>query len=159
MSYPTEPKKLSVIERVIAVLNDIVEGDDYFYTPGDVQGKKTHWMKQLADLSYAAIFAGAEDAPVHHAGYNVEETFSIVVIGDIKNNDGELQKMIPRCLRDVRSALFADMAVGTAGTLGILCRGLQLGPWTSGVGQGPSENQGHFEQQFMFTISGDIKDL
>lgn len=159
MAYPTEPTKNTIFDRVVDVLGDIAEGDNYFYTPGAVQGKATHWKERMADYSVAAIFAGTEEAPRHFGGHRVEEIFTIVVEGAIRDASGETQKALARAIRDIRRAIFADMETGLAGSLGTLCQGCRLGPWVSSPGEGTMEGFGVFNQEFKFTASGDIEDL
>ncbi len=159
MSIPTDPKKVTIHARAVTVLEGIFQGDDYFYTPGNVQGKATLWKKRMADYELAVIFAGAEEAPTHHSGHRLEETFTLVIGGAIRDHDGETQKALARALRDIRKAVFADMDAGTTGSLGALAIRCQLGPWRSELGEGPLEGFGRFEQEFKFTVSGDIEDL
>jgi len=159
MTWPTEPKKLSIHSRVVEVLGRISDDGSFFYTPGQVQGKETHWKEKLSDYQLSAYFAGAEEAPIHYPGTVVRETFTIVVQGWIRSPDDELQNAISRALRDVRKALFDDMGEGSADCLGAFTLLLQLGPWQSSPGEGSMEGFGYFRQEFKFSISGDISSL
>jgi len=159
MSYPTEPKKVLIQARCIEVLEKLGGLGDYFYAPGQVQGKATNWKERQADVSYDVVFLGAEEAPIHRSGNMIEETFTIAVIGSFRVDDGDVQRAIGRGLQDVRRAVFADMEAGTADSLGTLALALRLGPWTNGIGADQAERSGRFQQDFQFRTSGKIEDL
>ncbi len=156
MPYPTEPKKVRIHDRIVAVLDEIVAGDVYFYTPANVQGKPT---MRLADYSLEVLFAGAEEPPVRQAGLVVQETFTVIVDGHIRDRDGETQKALARALRDVRTAILEDGLSSAAGSLQSLVISIQLGAWSSWRGEGTFEGLGNFSQEFKITVNGDIKDL
>lgn len=159
MGYPTEPKKVTIHDRLVAVLAEIVEGDDYFYTPDAVQGKATPWQEKLADYTLEVFFGGAEEPPMHFSGQVIEEVFTVVIEGAIRDRDGECQKALARALRDVRKAVLADMVAGTSGCLGAYALRTRLGAWDSAPGEGVFEGRGRFRQEFKITVSGDISSL
>lgn len=159
MSYPTEPKKVTIHDRFVEVLEGIAEGDEYFYTPGKVQGKATHWKEKLADYELEVVFAGAEDPPTHFAGLVIEEVFTVIVSGAIRDRDGECQKALARALRDIRKAVLADTVSGASGSLGTLVLRTRLGAWSAEPGTGVFEGFGRFEQEFKITAKGDIEEL
>jgi hypothetical protein len=154
MSYPTDPKSVLVRERVLALLRDIVAGDDFYFTPGYVWDNYKAWNEIDADYSLEVYF-GEGGEPTPYAGLQMEEPFILIVHGRIgKSEDppGDVRK----AMRDVRKAIMDDAA---GGTLASLAARVKLGASRTDGGQEASLGSGWFEQEFSITILGNIKDL
>lgn len=118
MTMPaTAPKRLQIIDRVIAVLKTIVNGADYFYTPYDVAKRFCHWTEPVG-YPYYMVFAGSGGKIENNTGV-YEEDWYITIKGYVKD-DLDTTTVMERCLRDIRKAINADMESGSAGSLAAL---------------------------------------
>lgn len=154
MSYPTDPKSVRVRERIIAVLRDIVEGDDYFYTPGVVYDNYKNWKEREAFPAYQVYF-GSGGEWKSYGGLSAEETFSVIVYGEFKERD-EAPRAVRCGLRDVRKAVMDDAA---ATSLDGTALRVTLGLAETDEGKGALVGSGWFTQEFLITIAGAIEDL
>ena len=157
MSYPIDPKSIQVRDRVVEVLGDIVEGDDFFKTPGAVCDNWKHW-KEVDTFPTYEVWFGPGEPLLNRAGLMAEETFTFIVHGRIRNDEdapGEVRK----CIRDVRKALMDDRVSGVSDSLGELCLMLKIGRTETDNGQESASGFGWFNQEFLCTVSGAIEDL
>jgi len=157
MSYPTDPKSVRVRDRVIAVLKDIVEGDDFFFTPGAVYENRTTW-KEVESYPAYIVWFGSGGEWKEYQGLQAAETFTLVVHGEFKDAD-DAPASVRKGIRDVRKALMDDMATGGEDSLAELVDHLTLGATSTDNGTGTMIGVGYFDQEFLVTISGKIEDL
>ena len=151
MSYPTDPLSVQVRARVLEVLGDIVEGDDYFATPGVVYDNYKNWKEREAFPAYEVIF-GSGGAWEEQIGDHASETFTLVVHGSIADNE-DPPSAIRKLIRDVRKAILNDT------TLGTLASRITLGETRTDNGAGALTGGGWFDQDFAVTIHGQIEEL
>jgi hypothetical protein len=158
MAWPTETKRVSVVDRVVTVLKAIREGATYFYSPAAVSKRYTHWKEvvKAPDYSVSLDSGGKMEAGLN--GWWTEE-FYINVKGVVVD-DTDAVSVIARCLRDVRLAIETDMASTATGSLGSLCSALFFddGAETDN-GYLSLEGKGQFEQRIRIVISGTIGTL
>jgi len=157
MSYPTDPKSITVRARIIDVLRDIVSGDDFFFTPGVIYDNFKNWKEREAYPAYS-VFFGPGGEWKEYLGLQAAETFTLIVHGDFKD-DEDAPATVRKGIRDVRKALMDDMAQGGDGSLGTLCDRVTLGATSTDNGTGAMIGVGWFDQEFQITISGQIEDL
>jgi hypothetical protein len=152
MSYPTDPKSITVRDQIVSVLRDIVAGEDFFFTPAVFDNWK-HWKEIESFPSYEVYFGDGQEL-VPNQGLQYEETFTLIVHGRVKTDDpsGDIRK----CLRDVRKAIMTDAASGTLGTLTLL---VKPGASRTDHGQEAGIGSGWFEQDFQVTINGNLENL
>ena len=157
MSYPADTKSILVRARVIAVLREIVAGDDFFITPGVVYDNFKNWKEREAYPAYLVVF-GSGGEWKEYGGLQAAETFALIVHGDFKDCE-DAPADVRKGIRDVRKALMDDMATGGEGSLAELVDHLTLGATTTDNGEGAMLGTGWFDQEFQITISGKIEDL
>lgn len=153
MSYPTDTKSILVRERVLAVLHGIIAGADFFFTPGVVYDNYKNWIEREAFPSYEVYF-GAGGNWTMYAGLMGEETFTLAVRGQVKDDDPA--SAVRKALRDIRKAIMDDAA---ATSLDGNALKVSIGSTTTDDGQESSLGSAWFIQEFAITISGEIEDL
>lgn len=158
MSLPADPKRLTVINRVFAVLKAIREGDSYFHAAASVEKRYTHFKEVTKGPAYSVhLDSGGKFTAGSNGWWSLE--FFINVKGVIVN-ETDPTSMICRAIRDVRYALDQDMASSTAGSFGALCDGLFFDEEAdSDNGYLSLEGKGQFEQRIRIVISGTIGTL
>lgn len=157
MSAPAIPKRLQVIDRIVEVLKGIETGSVYFYTPGSVNKRFTHWAECKAFPTYSVSAAsGGEVALSGAAGDDSEytEDFFVSVKGIIKDSEDTTTK-IELCLSDVRKAIDADSRSGAVGSLGVLAVETRIeASAETDDGYLAVEGYGFFDQRVRVSIAG-----
>lgn len=150
---PTKPLRLQVIDRIIAVLQAIAQGDDYWTTTGQVTRR---WIPPNQAIAFPVygVHAGEGQAPEEDAGEYREE-FAVVVEGVIKSAADTVTEM-EHALADVRKAVDKDARDGaTAGALGTLTVFARVGRSWTDEGENVASGLGYFWQEFLVQIAGD----
>ena len=159
MPAPTDPKRLQVINRVVAVLQAITAGASYFYTPYAVVKRFFHWKEVtgfpvymvFSDSGGSIVLAGAPDL--------YDEDFYINIKGYVQDNNDTVT-VLERAIRDVQYAINQDSKSGVAGTLGTLAieTRMEESPETDN-GYLSLEGFGFFDMRIRVKISGDYGEI
>lgn len=120
MMPPANPLRLQVIDRIVAVLKAIVAGDNYFYTPYEVN-KRLVLPEEAKGFPSYSVHADSGGV-IECSGAGADEytaDFFINVKGVVKDMAAPGDVLI-KCHRDVCKAIDTDSISGTAGSLGAL---------------------------------------
>ncbi|MEN6560865.1 MAG: hypothetical protein ABFD52_08840 [Acidobacteriota bacterium] len=150
---PVKPLRLQVIDRIIVVLQAIVEGDSFWKTTGQVARR---WIAPNEAIAFPVYGVHASDgqAPEEDAGEYREE-FAVVVEGVVKSATDTVTEM-EHALADVRRAVDTDSRDGaTAGALGTLTVYVRVGRSWTDEGENVASGLGYFWQEFLVQIAGD----
>jgi len=155
---PTAGFRLQVINRIVAVLQAIVAGDNYFYTPYAVV-KKFLLESELKGYPTYMVFAST-GGNIEIASTNLyDETFMVSVKGWVSDPSDTVTK-VENAVRDIRRAINEDSKLGTAGSLGALTVEVRIKePPDTDDGYWSIANLGFFDQRIEVTISGDYGEL
>jgi len=99
---------LQIIDRIVEVLRSIQEGDDYFYSPREVDKGFIAEPKGYPAYMVTSESGGTVEM---YSDSNFRETFYVAVRG-IVADQGDVVTPLEHCIRDVRKAIDADMASG-----------------------------------------------
>lgn len=157
---PTDPKRLQVLDRMIAVLKAVTAGANFFFTPAEVvKGSILLGVEAKAYPTYMVhAGTGGEDID-HFVDQQYQEIFYPEVEG-IVFDVNDIVTMIEKCVRDVRKAIDDDAASGAVGSLGQISLTKIKGP--PDIELGAMANQatsvvggfGWFSQKFQVNIEG-----
>lgn len=113
------PLRLQIIDRMVAVLQAITAGADYWYKPAAVV-KRLMAVEECADFPTYMVFP-VSGGTIEHTGSpdQYDEDMEVLIKGYVKDEADPVTKL-ERCLRDVRRAINEDSKSGTAGALGTL---------------------------------------
>lgn len=118
MTVPITPPRLAAIDRIETVLKAIVEGADYWHTPGAVLRKFIFPEAATAFPTY--MISTASEGTIGQTGPNeYTEEFHISIkcyVRDFENTT----KWLEECIADIRKAVDRDSRSGAVGTLGQL---------------------------------------
>lgn len=120
MAYPTTPKRLQVLDRVVAVLKAIHEGTDYFYSAYEVTKRARHFNECGGFPTYM-VFMNGEAEPEQHLDSENVVKMTLSVSGWVDLELGEPQSKLLKCIRDVEKAIDTDAKSTASGSLGVLC--------------------------------------
>lgn len=155
---PTDPKRLQIRDRIIDVLEAIVEGADYFFTPVKV------FMVDVLEVQCPgypcySVHPDSGGSMAEEGDSNFAETFFLNVKGLVKDLEDPGAAVL-KASRDVRKAIDADFASGAAGSLGTLVKGLRFTePPVTDNGFFSAQGLGFFEQRVEITACGSYADL
>lgn len=149
---PVKPLRLQVIDRIIVVLQAIVEGDSFWKTTGQVARR---WIAPTEAIAFPVYGVHSSDgqAPEEDAG-EYREGFAVVVEGVVKSATDTVTEM-EHALADVRRAVDADSRSGDPGTLGAMTVYVRVGRSWTDEGENVANGLGHFWQEFLVQIAGD----
>ncbi len=155
----TDPLRLQIINRIVAVLQAITAGATYWYTPGAVNKRFTHWSECKSFPTYSVSTASGGKVELSGAaGDDSEytEDFYVSIKGVVKDSVDTVTRL-ERALADVRKAIDADSRSGAAGTLGALGveTRIEESPETDD-GYLSLEGFGFFDQKVRVSIAGNI---
>jgi len=105
-----DPIRLQVIDRIVTVLRDIQEGDNYFHSPRQVE--KGFVAEPQGYPIYMVRSESGGDIEMH-GDAQFAETFYVSINGRMQEI-GDVVSPMERCLRDVRKAIDADFRAGGA---------------------------------------------
>lgn len=162
MSYPTDPKTLQVLDRVLLVLREIVRGDDYFVTPGDVIKGFAHYSTLTRFPAYMVAFEGASERPVPIGDNLYHETIAVSIKGWVDPELGECVTRLLKCVRDVQRAVNEDTRPGAGPlSLGVLCCQCDVDTVETDNGFLAVEQRGfgYFDQRVVAVVEGDWGEL
>jgi hypothetical protein len=160
MSWPTDPKTLQVIDRVVVVLGAIIGGGpDYFYTAGEVvKGFKFHKTATKFPC-YMVAAEGEPEKPRPIGDNHYLATLAVSVKAWVDLEAGEPVSKLMRCLRDVQRAINEDTKSGAgAGSLGVICTGgctIDTAELDSGFLAIEGRGYGYFDLRVLATVEGD----
>lgn len=159
MPSPADPKRLQVIDRIVAVLAAIIAGADYFYTPYSAHKGFVHWSATQGFPFYMVMPITGGKVELSGAPDLYDEDFIISIKGCVQDNTDSVTKM-ERAIRDVRKAINDDSKLGTAGSLGNLCVEVAIEE-TAHPDDGylSLEGYGFFDQKIRVKIAGDFGEL
>ena len=157
MTAPAVPLRLQIVDRIVDVLQGIVTGDTYFYTPGDVAKRFIHWSECKSFPTYMVFTASGGTVELSGAAGDASEyteDFFVSVKGIVKDSTDTVTKL-ERCIADIRKAIDADSRSGAAGTLGVLAVQTRIedSPETDD-GYLSLEGFGFFDQKVRISIAG-----
>jgi len=149
---PTKPLRLQVVDRFIAVLLTITEGESYWKTSGQIVRR---WIGPEESVKYPAygVYPGDGEPPEEDSG-EYRETFSVIVTGIVKSNTDTVTEM-EHALADIRRAIDADSRAGAAGALGALAVFVRVGSTWTDKGGNVEFGLGVFHQEFLVQVAGD----
>jgi len=156
----TDPLRLQVADRFETVLNAIVAGDDYFYTPHKVA--KIPLSYELAKYgNLYEVFTGEDVGSIEITGReNYDETFYVSVVGTVFDR-ADLVTKVEKAIRDIRRAIDVDAKSPAAGSLGasmtVQVR-IDESPAISYFSE-DKDSFAQFDQKFRVQITGDFGDL
>jgi hypothetical protein len=160
MPTPATPLRLQVIERICTVLQAIIAGANYWYTPDSgAVIKRMMVLEQVVHFPTYMVFSGAAEGKIELSGAagddsEYTEDFVVTIKGIVKDS---LDTVTPleRCLADVRKAVDADSRSKIAGTLGALCVQCRIedSAWTDD-GEFSIWGFGAFSQKVLISIAG-----
>jgi hypothetical protein len=158
MSWPTDPKKAQVLERIITVLKSIATGSTYFYTPASVEKRYTHFKEVTEGPAYS-VHLDTGGRLTDGLGEWKTEEFYVNVKGTVLDEQ-DAATAIARSLRDIRYAINQDMKSSATGSLASICSHLFIedGAETDN-GYLSLEGKGYFEQRIRIIVSGTIDQL
>lgn len=158
---PTNPLTQQIIERIIAVLEAITMGDDFFYTPAAVAKRFVHWREASfsPDKPYYMVFRDS-GGTIEYIGHELYcEDWNINVKGYVQDNSDTVTKL-ERAIRDIRKAINDDSKSETAGSLGALAAAVTIEePPDSDNGYLSLEGIGFFDQRIRIRTDGDFGEL
>jgi hypothetical protein len=154
---PDDPKRLQVIDRIVEVLKNIVQGDDYFYTPYLVTKQFVHWAGLQGFPTYLVYTGESAEPEIHGTPDMYDETFFVEIEGAIQDQVDTVTIM-ERALRDVRKAINEDSKSGAAGSLGVIAIETMISDLSDVVFQTESP-YAFFKQRVRVRISGDFGEL
>jgi len=156
---PAVPLRLQVINRIGAVLQAIVAGADYWYTPdpGAVVKRFVLWTEAVHFPTYMVFTgSGGKVELSGAAGDDSEytEDFYVSVKGIVKDSMDTVTRL-EKCIADIRKAIDADSRSGAAGSLGALAVEVRIeeSPETDD-GYLSLEGFGFFDQKVRVSIAG-----
>ena len=156
---PAIPLRLQVINRIVAVLQAIVAGADYWYTPdpGAVVKRFVLWTEAVHFPTYMVFTgSGGKIELSGAAGDDSEytEDFYVSVKGIVKDSVDTITRL-ENCIADIRKAIDADSRSGAAGSLGALAVEVRIeeSPETDD-GYLSLEGFGFFDQKVRVSIAG-----
>ncbi|MBE3131369.1 MAG: hypothetical protein IMZ54_11740 [Acidobacteria bacterium] len=163
MSWPTDPKSLQVIDRIVEVLNDIVGGGPaYFHTPGGAIKGFVHYSTVTKFPYYMVAFEGASERPVPMGDNQYHQTLAVSIKGWVDLEKGESVSKLLRCIRDVQKAVNEDTKSGAgADSLGVLACQCDIDTTEADSGFLAIEGRGfgYFDQRVVVVIEGDWGEL
>lgn len=156
---PANPRRLQVLDRIVAVLQTITAGDDYFFTPGEVVRRFVHWSEAKVFPTYMVFAASGGKVELSGAPDLYDEDVMVSVKGIVRHPEDTVS-LIEKALRDVRRAINEDAKSGAAGSLGVLAveTRIEEGPETDD-GYLSIEGFGFFDQRIRVRIAGDYGEL
>jgi hypothetical protein len=160
MAYPTTPKRLQVIDRVVALLQAIHEGTDYFYTAYEVVKRAKHFNECGGFPTYM-VFMGGESEPEQHLDSENVVKMTLSVSGWVNLELGEPQSKLLKAIRDVQKAIDTDAKSTTAGSLGVLCANglVDIGKVETDNGGFSAEGFAAFTQDITVSLIGQWGEL
>jgi hypothetical protein len=159
MSWPTDPKRLQVVDRIVEVLKNVGAGASYFYTARDVTKRLVHW-REVTEFPTYSVFIDSGGTLKDGLGRWKSSEFHVNVKGIVDDEgEGSVAKVI-RCIRDVRYAIETDMRSTATGSLGNLCAALFIEEEAeTDNGYLSIEGRGFFDQRIKVVIAGTIDTL
>lgn len=155
---PAASLRLQVINRIVAVLQAIVAGGNYFYTPGAVT-KKYLTESELKAFPTYMVFASTGGSIEIVSTNLYDETFIVSIKGWIQDQADTVTK-VENAVRDIRRAINEDSKSGVAGSLSTLAVEVRIEePPDTDDGYWSVANLGWFDQRIRVTISGDFGEL
>ena len=156
MTTPAVPKRLQVIDRLVAVLTAITAGADYFYKPAEVL-KRLVAIDECSGFPVYMVFP-VSGGPIDFSGApdEYDEDMEILIKGYAKDTLDPVTE-VERCLRDVRRAINEDSKSGVAGTLGVLAveTRIEASPET----EFSIDGFGGFDQRIRVKITGTFGEI
>jgi hypothetical protein len=160
MAYPTTPKRLQVIDRVVALLQAIHEGTDYFYTADKVT-KRAMNANECTGFPTYMVFMSGETEPEQHLDSEVVVKMTLTVDGWVDLEMGEPQSKLCKAIRDVQKAIDTDAKSTTAGSLGVLCANglVDVGAVSTDNGEYSLKGFAAFSQTITVSLMGEWGEL
>jgi hypothetical protein len=159
MGAPTNPLRLQVIDRVVAVLAAIVAGSNYFFTPFEVVKRFKHWNECHGFPTYMVFTDSGGAVELSGVPDLYTENFYVNVKGYVQDNSDTVTKL-EQAIRDIRKAIDVDSKSAAAGSLGALADEVRIekSPDTDN-GYLSLEGFGFFDQQIRVMIEGTYGEL
>jgi len=149
MAPSTNPIRLRVADRFIAVLAAITAGATYWYTPHEVKRDVIPYENAKHGPVYSVFTEGAGPIQIE-SNNNIDETFYIAVDGIVFDRSDPVA-VVEKALMDVRLSIDTDSINPAANTLGTLCYLVRMD-------ESPDmdywENYAAFRQRFRIQIQG-----
>ncbi len=158
---PTNPLTQQIIERVIAVLEAITTGDNFFYTPYAVIKRYVHWReaKFTATQPLYMVFRDSGGVITYIGENNYEADYFINIKGYVQDPEDTVTKL-ERAIRDICKAINDDSKGEDAGSLGALSAAVTIEePPETDNGYLSLEGFGFFDQRIRIRIDGELGEL
>lgn len=154
---PSSPLRLQVIDRVVDVLRGIQEGDDYFFSPRQVE---KGFIAEPSGYPVYEVTSESGGEIEMHTDSQYAESFYIAIRGTV-HAQGDITTPLERCLRDIRKAVEDDFASGAAaGSLVFLATSIMLDtPPEIEYGFEGQGVYGYFTQRVRVTVSGTFGEI
>ncbi len=163
MSWPSaDPKRLQLIDRVIAVLRTIDAGTDhYFYTPHEVTKRMIHYREATGYPTYMVHTDSATETPQTLSDHGYDEVVAISVKGIVDAEDGDAVTKLERCVRDIRYALDQDSRGTDSDSIGAVSADghIVFDSLETDNGYLGLEGFGYFDQRILVRMTGDWGEL
>ena len=161
MTLPATPLRLQIIDRVVAVLEAMVQGPSFFYRPNAVVKRLKNFNECGGFPTYMVFMDKGAGVPEAHLDSEYVEKLTISIQGWVDLELGEPQTKLCKCIRDVQKAIADDAKSSAAGSLGLLCSNGLCDIGTVETDNGGYSLQGYafFSQSVDIQIVGDWGEL
>lgn len=156
MSYPTNPSSLTVLDRVVTVLKNIVAGDTYCYTMGENVVRGLRGFNETTGFPFDMVYFGSDHKPPEYVpDHGVFRYPTIVVAAYVDEEGGEAITKLSKHLRDVQLAIETDLRSSDTGSLGQLVGWGHLGSVITDEGELAYEGLAGFRVELNVCLTGD----
>jgi len=156
---PAKSKKLLALERVVAVLQAITAGDDYWYTPAGVRMRAIAFEKEVGDPWYAVFVESAPRMQLDGPSNLWTEDMIVTVSGFVRDNVDTVSKML-KCIQDIRRAIETDATSGLPGSLSQIAEEtIPDEGYETDDGLFSAQGFGLFDQKVRIRVAGYIQEL
>lgn len=160
MAYPTTPRLITIIDRVVEILKNITAGDDYFYTVGENVFLGLRSYAEATSFPFDSVYLGSDHRPPEYLpDHQVYKYPRILVAGITDEEAGEPIKKMVKHLADVQKAIEADLKSTETGSLGQLVQWGHLGSVITDEGELGLEGAAGFRQDIDLCLIGEWGDF
>jgi hypothetical protein len=162
MSYPSDPKTLRVLNRIIFVMKNIAAGDDYFYPVGNNAVRGVIPYDTITAFPFDMAYLGPDHKePEYQLDGLVFKYPTIQIEGyvDAAGEDDTITRLIKH-LADVQRAVNEDSKPGAgAESLGVVAHYARVGIVETDDGMLAGEGRAGFKLSIRCCVSGDWGEL
>ena len=159
--YPSDPKSLVVIDRIVEVLAAIRAGADFFYTPQEVTKRFIHWRDAKGYPTYMVHIASG--GVVTNIGTDLYRYQFWLSVKGIVRELGDTVSPLVKSIRDIQKAINDDTkdrsSTGALGTMPCITEIRIDDPPETDNGYLAVEGFGFFDQRIRVSIDGDFGEI